>query len=182
MAAVERADPRLVAARRVARGAGWDWRRIRTRQDVAAVELGCWWDKDAAREAVHFIETYCRHYEGDFAGQLFLLAGWQRRIVEDVFGWKRPDGTRRIRVVYIEVPRKNGKSTFCAALALLMLVGDGEWGARVCGAAVDRDQAREVFDHAKAMVYQSPELQEVLQVFRNTVRGSERSGVSASRP
>ena len=37
---------------------------------------------------------------------------WQwEQIIAPLFGWKRQDGTRRYRRGYIEVPKKNGKST-----------------------------------------------------------------------
>src|SRR4051812_2173524 len=68
---------------------------------------GLWFDEDAAERVVVFIERYCRHYEGELAGQLIKLAEWQKRdIIYPLFGWKRADGTRRYRIAYIEIPRK----------------------------------------------------------------------------
>ena len=43
-----------------------------------------------------------------------------------VWTWKRPDGSRRYRRGYIEVPKKNGKSTLFSGLSLYLLIGDGE--------------------------------------------------------
>ncbi len=59
-----------------------------------------------------------------------------------MFGWKRADGTRRLRTVYDEVGRKNGKSTLCAGVGIYCLCTDGEEGAEVYAAATKRDQAR----------------------------------------
>lgn len=67
-------------------------------------------DESAANRVVDFFSRFLTHTKGEWAGQPFVLMDWQKRIVRDVFGWKRPDGTRRYRWVYIEVPRKNGKA------------------------------------------------------------------------
>lgn len=133
-------------------------------------------DERAASVAVAFFERLLRHSKGEWAGKPFALLAWQRELVRNVFGWKRADGTRRYRKVYIEVPRKNGKSTICAGIALYMLFADGEKGAEVYSAAADRDQAGIVFNEAKAMVQDSPRLAEVAQVYKSSiVVESERS-------
>lgn len=69
-----------------------------------------------------------------------------------MFGWKLASGARLIRTVFIEVGRKNGKTEFAAGLALLLLVGDGEYGGQGYAMAVDRDQAKIVFNKALVMV------------------------------
>jgi phage terminase large subunit-like protein len=65
---------------------------------------------------------------------------------------------------YCAVPRKNGKSTLSAGIALYLLVADGEQGAEVHSATTARDQARIVFDEAKRMVSSSPALKRRVQV------------------
>ena len=71
-----------------------------------------WFDEEAADRAVTFFPRFLRHVKGEWAGQPFELSEWQReQIIRPVFGWKRKDGTRRYRTVYVEVPRKSGKST-----------------------------------------------------------------------
>jgi phage terminase large subunit-like protein len=114
--------------------------------------------------------------QGEWAGRPLQLAPWQRTIVRDVFGWKRADGSRQFRTVYVEVPRKNGKSTLCSALALYLLVGDGEPGARVYSAAADRAQAELVFGEARAMVEQSPALARRVQAYRYALVEQRRRG------
>lgn len=81
-----------------------------------------------------------------------------------MFGTIRPDGLRQYRTVYLERGRKNGKSEEAAAVALYMLVGDGEQGAEVYGAACDRDQASIVFHVAADMVRRSPHLSSILKI------------------
>lgn len=127
-------------------------------------------DKKAADLAVMFFQRLLIHSKGEWAGQPFVLQDWQRDdIIRPLFGWKRADGTRKYRMVYIEIPRKNGKSTLCAGLALYMLFADGEAGAEVYSAAADRDQARIVFEEAKSMVESSPALSKHGQPFRNSI-------------
>ena len=108
--------------------------------------------EQSAQRVEKFFETQLRYVEGEKAGQPFLLEEWQRKIVRDLFGWLREDGTRRYRVAYIEVPRKNGKSTFAAGIALALLLADKEQRPQVYSCAGDRDQARIVFNAARAML------------------------------
>lgn len=111
------------------------------------------------------------HTKGEWAGQPFELALWQKeRIIRPLFGWKRrADGLRRYRVVYVEVPKKNGKSQLAAGVALLLLFADGEPGAEIYSAAKDREQAGIVFKPASAMVRQSPQLLKRSEVWKKTI-------------
>ncbi|MQM29316.1 MAG: terminase, partial [Candidatus Accumulibacter phosphatis] len=95
------------------------------------------------------------HVKGPLAGQPIRLEPWQVFILTTVFGWVKPDGKRRFRRAYIEVPRGNAKSTLSSALALYMLAADGEGGAEVYSLATTRDQARIVFGDAQTMARQS---------------------------
>lgn len=129
-----------------------------------------WFDERAAAIAVAFFEKLLRHTKGEWAGDNFKLQPWQRdQIIKPLFGWKRADGTRQYRSAYIEIPRKNGKSTLSAGIALFLLFADGEAGAEVYSAAADRDQAAIVFDQARVMVEASPQLQKLAQVFKRSV-------------
>ena len=135
-----------------------------------------WFDKDAANLAVRFFEKLLLHSKGEWAGKPFKLQDWQREdIIRPLFGWKRKDApkiedcTRRYRTAYIEIPRKNGKSTLCAGLALYLLFADGEPGAEVYSAAADTDQARIVFEEAQRMVETSPALSEHGQIYRRSI-------------
>ena len=115
-------------------------------------------DEQRAERAVRFIETYLRHAKGQFAGRPFVLRDWQLKHVREIFGRVNDDGSRQIRQVYWEIPKKNGKSEIAAAIALTLLYTDREAGAEIYGAAADRDQASIVFNVAAAMVRASPKL------------------------
>jgi phage terminase large subunit-like protein len=127
-------------------------------------------DEAAADLAVAFFERLLTHVKGEWAGEAFLLQAWQQdEIIRPLFGWKRADGTRRYRVAYIEIPRKNGKSTLSAGIALFMLYMDDEPGAEVFSAASDRDQAAIVYDLAKTMVEASSHLLSRSEVYKRSI-------------
>ncbi len=131
---------------------------------------GAWYDADAAQIAASFFPTYLRHTEAEWYGQPFILQPWQEwEIIRPVYGWKRADGTRLIRVVYIELPRKNGKTEFAAGISLLALMADGEFGGQCYSMAVDKDQAKIVFNKAGVMVSLSPELSDHAEVFKTSI-------------
>ena len=118
---------------------------------------------DAGERAVRFINNLT-HTKGEWAEQPFALRSWQEDILRPLFGTLKPDGNRRFRTCYVEIPRKNGKTELAAAVALYMLLGDGEQGAEVYSAAVDREQASLVFNVAAQMVRNDPELSAVCEI------------------
>lgn len=130
-----------------------------------------YYDEKSAAMAVAFFERLLYHTKGEWAGRRFGLLDWQRKdIIEPLFGWKRKsDNTRKYRTVYVEVARKNGKSSLAAGLALYLLLMDGEHGAEIYSAAADREQASIVFNQAKAMLESEPQLKKRVEIFRNTV-------------
>lgn len=130
-----------------------------------------------------FCERCLTHVKGPLAGKPLLLDEWQKAdIVRPLLGGRRADGTRRYRTCYVEIPRKNGKSTFAAAVALYLLFADGEKGAEVVSAAADRDQAAIVFDLASAMVRASAVLSQRCRVLKReivTASGGRYKAISA---
>lgn len=121
------------------------------------------WDVERSERAIAFFGKL-KHSKGKWAGQAFVLSPWQAFIVGCLFGWLNADGTRRFRVAYSEIPRKNGKSTLAAGLALLLAFFDGEAGAEVYCAATKRDQAKIVWSEAKRMVQATPDLRKRIDV------------------
>jgi len=119
---------------------------------------GIFFDENSAARYFRFVARYCKHYQGELAGKPIDFSPHQCFIEANVFGWLRADGTRRFRGTHEEVARKDGKTTRLGACGLYGLIGEGERGAKVYSAATKRDQAKELFMSAKAMVQQSPEL------------------------
>jgi phage terminase large subunit-like protein len=94
------------------------------------------------------------------------VAAWLTRLADEP---PVEPGLRRYTEAYVQIAKKNGKSTLAAAFALYFLAADGENAPHVFSAATKRDQARIVFDQAKAMVEKSPVLADWCRVYRNTI-------------
>lgn len=130
-------------------------------------------DAEAARHALEFF-GYLRHVKAEWGRCKFELEPFQQFIVGYIFGWKRADGSRLIRIAYIEVPRKNGKSTLATGVALYMLDADGEEGAEVYAAATKYDQVKDtIFNPAVRMVKISPALRGRLDTFVKNISCAE---------
>lgn len=138
--------------------------------DPVATAGDCTYDAEAAEKAVAFFHRVLVFVKGLKAKEPFRLEPWQADIVRTIFGWKRPDGSRRYRQVFIEVPRKNGKTTLLAGLATYLLFCDAEAGAECYCAAGDRDQASLAWNSAAAMVRSAPSLAKRCKVRDSTKR------------
>ena len=117
-------------------------------------------DPAKATRVCRFIERM-PHTKGKWARakESIRLEPWQVWIVVCTFGWLRKrDGTRRFRILFVIVPRKNGKSALAAPIGLYMLCADGEFGAEVYSGAANEKQAWEVFKPAKLMAQRTPAL------------------------
>ena len=155
---------------------------VRSKADEQARDEGCTFVQEKADRVRKFFHTFLRHSKGQWAGQAFELLDWQwEGIVAPLFGWVRPDGTRRFRRAGIWVPKKNGKSALCSGLTLYMLLGDREPGAEVYSAAADRDQASIVYNEAANMVDASPALSSKLTLVRSTKRILHQASASVFR-
>lgn len=159
---------RLTSLKKQAQREGWGgW--IRSEADEHAVLQGCRFSIEHAEHVQTFFRSFLRHSKGEWAGQPFELLDWQREdLIFPLFGWLRADGSRRYRRAYVELPKKNGKSTLASGIGLYMLLADGEQGAEIYSAAADRDQASIVHNEAINMINASPFLSEVLKVNKST--------------
>lgn len=129
-------------------------------------KFGFVFDRTRAERACRFIESL-PHIKGDLArrNETIRLEGWQSFIIANLFGWvERVTLRRRFRTAYIEVARKNAKSTLLSGVGLYCLALDGEAGAEVYSAATTKDQARLIFDGARQMALRHPDLQSLAGV------------------
>ena len=117
-----------------------------------ALDKGWVFSRQHAERAINFIERL-RHVKGKWAGEYLKLEPWQCFILWNAFGWLMAGTmTRRYTELYIELARKNGKSTLAAGIALYLEFADKEMGAEVYSVATTRDQARICFRYAQDMV------------------------------
>lgn len=124
---------------------------------IMAGELAAVFDETRANRAVRFFESL-RHTDGQFFNKPFVLLPWQRQIIRDVYGTVKEDGSRQYKFVYIEIPKKNGKSELAAGAALYHTFADGEMNGEIYGCAVDRSQAGIVYRVARDMIDLVPAL------------------------
>lgn len=151
------------------KGGGWPVGKPLWQTPLPPEVPGAWFDQAAVDRVVKALRAL-RHTKGRWAGLPVELEPWQlEHIVSPVFGWKHPDGSRIIRTAWVEMPRKNGKSTVSSGLALVLLCADGEQGAEVYSAAGSRAQARIVFDEAKKMARATPALSKRLRLLADTI-------------
>lgn len=116
-------------------------------------------DEARANKPIEFIEKFCKHSKGEWAGKPVILELFQKAYISALFGFiDRDTGLRRYRETMFYVARKNGKTTMLSGIAAYMMVADGEGGAEIYSTATKRDQARILFDETHNMVKQSPDL------------------------
>lgn len=83
---------------------------------------------------------------GDWAGKPFRLQDWQREPIREFYGnvTMEAEENRKFRIfqyLYLEIPKKNGKTEVAAGLGLYHLLGDGEKNPQVYICAADKDNA-----------------------------------------
>jgi phage terminase large subunit-like protein len=122
-------------------------------------------DADEAERVCIFVELL-PHIKGEWArrSERIKLEAWQCFLLTVLFGWRKPDGTRRFQTFYLEVARKNAKSTLLAAIGLFMLAADAEAGPEVYSLATTRQQAGIVFGVARQMALREPEFRKMFGV------------------
>lgn len=124
-----------------------------------------------ANHTIEFVENYCKHSKGKWGGKAIELELWQKAFIAAAFGFvHKIDGTRQYREILLIVARKNGKSTIASALALYLLIADGEPGAEVYAVATKKDQAKLVWLDAKRMVNKSPSLRKRIKPLVSELR------------
>jgi len=123
-----------------------------------------------------FIQRYCRHYEGEWAGKQLILEPWQLWLLGEYFRTDPATGYRYWRQILEVIPRKNSKTTRIAALGHYLLDYDGEGGAKGFSAAWGRDQAGLMLDGAKNMRLMSPTLRRRTVEYASEIRTVKRRG------
>lgn len=123
----------------------------------------------SATRVIEFIQQLT-HTSGPAAGHPFVLRDWQLDIIDRIYGPVHEDMRRKVRTALITMPRKQGKTELCAALALYHLLGDGEKGAQVYSAAADRSQASLIFNAAATMIRNDAELEDIVNIVESQKR------------
>lgn len=121
------------------------------------------------REAGQFVCDFVERLPTTDTGKPFCLYAWQRDALMEFYGTMTvdavpdsgtapadPEPLRRYWYLYLEIPKKNGKSELAAALALYHLFADGELNAEVYVCAADKENASIVYNAALFMATSAP--------------------------
>ncbi|MGO1368519.1 terminase large subunit [Senegalia sp. (in: firmicutes)] len=128
-----------------------------------------YYDSEKSEYVINFIENL-KHTKGEWHNKPFILLPWQKEIIRNLFGVIKEDGYRQFNTGYVEIPKKQGKTELGAAIALYMLLADGEWGAEVYSCAADRAQASLIYQVAVDMIGLSPALRKRLKIVASQKR------------
>ena len=119
----------------------------RQERDLREGVSGYHWDEDEAVKPLVWMAMNMVFPMGKKKGQPLILSPWQVYDTMCLFGWINDRGERRFIQGYIEVPRKNGKSTWMGGLIAYAAFGEKD-GARCYIAATNLEQAEETFKRA----------------------------------
>ena len=137
-----------------------EWYRIIV--DGLQTKRWCFSQKKALM-AIRFIQTFCRHHEGELAPGRIRLELWQKAMISVIFGIVDESGVREFREIFILIGRKNGKTLLAAAINALIMYLDPDYGKRIYMVAPKLDQARLCFNALYQMILKEPELAEITQ-------------------
>jgi phage terminase large subunit-like protein len=94
-----------------------------------------------------------KHPKNPARGHAFNLDPWQEWIIRKLYGPRHADGTRIVRRLVLMLPRGNRKTSLCAAINLLHLIGpEREKGNLIVSAASAHEQAMELFNETTLIV------------------------------
>lgn len=127
-------------------------------------------DEWHATDVCDFIEKL-PHVEGKWDTPEIVLHPSHIFFLVQLFGFRKPDGTRRFTSALFAVARKNAKSTLAAGIMLYCECCENEEGAQLISAATTFDQSKKVWDPAKRMVDKTPDLREAfgLETFAKSI-------------
>lgn len=142
-----------------------------------------YFNEEVGEHPILFMERFCKHYQGEHAGEPVKLELFQKAFVQALFGFlEKGTNRRRFREYFFEVARKHGKSFLSGCIAVYMLCADGEEGAEIYSAATKLDQAKIIYNAAKNIVEQSPELRSLVKSTREGLSFKTRRSIMKPLP
>lgn len=115
--------------------------------------------------AVAWLRRFLKHPKNPAPGRPFQLDPWQERVIRRIYGPRDEAGNRIVRRVVLLLPRGNRKTSLCAAITLLHLIGPERTpGGLIVSAASAHEQALELYNEAALIVQATPSLAKHLQV------------------
>ena len=114
---------------------------VRHASDREKIRLGHTFQPAKGEKVINFIEKYLVLEDG----RPFKLLPWMKEFIHSCYSWIKPDGTRSTKIGLLTCGRKNAKSCLSFGLCAYHLLADGEESPSVVSAAVNREQAAQIF-------------------------------------
>lgn len=133
-------------------------------------------DEKGFDDCVDFISTI-KHFLGKSAGKPFILEPFQEFILINLFLKYKDTGFRVATELYIQVARKAGKDAFMAAIALYLMIIEGEASPEIVCAANSTDQARILFNYITQFSKSIDPREAVIRQYRNYVESEFNNGI-----
>lgn len=123
-----------------------------------------YFDEAKANQCSIYCERYLCLWEDKWRGKPMDFKPWMQFIFQQIYGWIRVDtGLRRIRKVYVQVAKKNAKSTLAGGLVDFHLMADENVSTpSVFIGANNEEQARICLKIAGKIIENSPALEDWL--------------------
>lgn len=124
-----------------------------------------YFDVKLANKIVNFAEKYCCLWEDKWRGEPVKILPWMAFIFQQIFGWYyKETGLRRFRRVYVQVAKKNGKTTIAGVLNNFHLFADDRVQTpKIFVGANNEDQAKICVNISGKLIEQSPALSQYVE-------------------
>lgn len=121
-----------------------------------------YFDEVEANKIVKFAEGYCRLWEDKWRGKPVVIKPWMAFFLQQIYGWFWTETKlRRVKKVYVQIAKKNAKSTISAIINAYHLFADERVQTpKVFVGANNEDQAKICVNITGKIIEQSPELYE----------------------
>lgn len=149
---------------------------IKTESDKVAISEGCYFDDTEPLKIKKYIETFLCNSKGEERGTSIKLLPWQYSVIENAYGYRKADGSLRYSIIYLFIPKKNGKSFLSSALCSYHLAK--ERGGEIYAIAGTKEQADIIFSESCNQIALNPVLQKNFWVKRSSLRIENQSNGS----
>lgn len=129
-----------------------------------------YFDENEAKRPITFIQSLV-HTKGEWANHNIILESWEQFIIASIFGWRRKENNlRRFKKAYIQVSRKNGKTTFASGIGNYCFFCDSpqEAGVEIYYIATKKDQAKIAWSESERQIRKAKALNKEAITYKQT--------------
>ncbi len=129
-----------------------------------------YFDENEAQRPILFIENLV-HTKGEWANYKIILEPWEQFVIACIFGWRRKENKlRRFKKAYVQVSRKNGKTTFASGIGNYCFFCDSpvESGVEIYYIATKKDQAKIAWSESERQIRKAKTLNKEAITYKQT--------------